>query len=57
MDDVIVDIVMQMKPPLEVGYTQHSIMRWRIEKALDMAREETIRNFANAIGNIKRKDW
>lgn len=57
MEDVIVDIVMRMKPPLSIGYTKDAIMRWRIGKAIELVRQESIYNLAGALANTKTKKW
>lgn len=40
--DYIVDIVFKMKPPIDVKYDSESRLKWRLQKAIDLTRQEML---------------
>lgn len=42
MNDYIVDIVLKMKPPVDVKYDSENRLKWRLQKAIDLTRQEML---------------
>ena len=42
MEDYIIDIVLKMKPPVNVKYDSESRLKWRLQKAIDLTRQEML---------------
>lgn len=42
MDDYIIDIVLKMKPPVNVKYDSENRLKWRLQKAIDFTRQEML---------------
>ena len=42
MSDYIIDIVLKMKPPVNVKYDSENRLKWRLQKAIDLTRQEML---------------
>lgn len=51
MKDYIVDIVLSMVPPVDVKYNSESRLRWRLQKAIDLTRQEWSEEDEIGLGN------
>lgn len=42
MEDYIVDLVLKMKLPVDVKYDSEKRLKWRLQKAIDLTRQEML---------------